>query len=94
METGGLAKQAAGSCLVQYGDTVVLCATATGPGRTGIDFFPLTCDYRERVAAAGKFPGGFLKREGRPTTKESSPPGSSIAPFAPPFPSGSTTKSR
>ena len=70
METGGLAKQAAGSCLVQYGDTVVLCATATGPGRTGIDFFPLTCDYRERVAAAGKFPGGFLKREGRPTTKE------------------------
>ncbi len=70
LETGGLAKQAAGSCLVQYGDTVVLCATATGPGRTGIDFFPLTCDYRERVAAAGKFPGGFLKREGRPTTKE------------------------
>ncbi|MCX7426661.1 MAG: polyribonucleotide nucleotidyltransferase [Planctomycetia bacterium] len=70
LETGELAKQSAGSCLVQYGDTVVLCASATGPPRPGIDFFPLTCDYRERVAAAGKFPGGFLKREGRPTMKE------------------------
>ena len=70
METGELAKQAAGSCLIQYGETVVLVASATGPGRPGIDFFPLTCDYRERVAAAGKFPGGFLKREGRPTLKE------------------------
>lgn len=70
METGELAKQAAGSCLIQYGETVVLVAAATGPGRPGIDFFPLTCDYRERAAAAGKFPGGFLKREGRPTLKE------------------------
>jgi polyribonucleotide nucleotidyltransferase len=70
IETGFLAKQAAGSCLVQYGDTVVLTAAATGPPRPGIDFFPLTCDYRERTAAAGKFPGGFLKREGRPTMKE------------------------
>ena len=65
-----MAKQAAGSCLIGYGETVVLCATATGPPRPGIDFFPLTCDYRERVAAAGKFPGGFLKREGRPTMRE------------------------
>jgi polyribonucleotide nucleotidyltransferase len=70
METGMLAKQAAGSCTVQYGDTVTLSAVATGPPRPGIDFFPLNCDYRERHAAAGKFPGGFLKREGRPTTKE------------------------
>ena len=70
IETGELAKQAAGSCLVQYGETVVLSAVATGPPRPGIDFFPLMCDYRERTAAAGKFPGGFLKREGRPTTKE------------------------
>ncbi len=71
IETGYLAKQAAGSCLVRYGDTVVLTATADGPPRPGIsDFFPLTCDYRERTAAAGKFPGGFLKREGRPTMKE------------------------
>ena len=71
IETGVLAKQAAGSVLVQYGETVVLVATASGPPRPGLaDFFPLTCDYRERTAAAGKFPGGFLKREGRPTTKE------------------------
>ncbi len=70
LETGFLAKQAAGSVLVQYGETVVITAAATGPPRPGIDFFPLTCDYRERTAAAGKFPGGFLKREGRPTMKE------------------------
>jgi polyribonucleotide nucleotidyltransferase len=53
IETGYLAKQAAGSCLVQYGETVVMNAAATGPARPGIDFFPLTCDYRERAAAAG-----------------------------------------
>jgi len=70
IETGQLAKQAAGSCLVRYNDTVVLVAVATGSPRPGIDFFPLTCDYRERTSAAGKFPGGFLKRESRPTTKE------------------------
>lgn len=70
IETGALAKQAAGCCTVQYGDTVVLSAAAAGPARPGIDFFPLMCDYRERQAAAGKFPGGFLKREGRPTMKE------------------------
>ncbi len=70
IETGELARQAAGSCIVGYGETVVLCAASIGPPRAGIDFFPLTCDYRERVAAAGRFPGGFLKREGRPTTRE------------------------
>src|SRR5262245_11720292 len=70
IETGALAKQASGACTVQYGDTVTLSAAATGPSRPGMDYFPLTCDYRERQAAAGKFPGGFLKREGRPTTKE------------------------
>src|SRR4051812_49938809 len=70
IETGALAKQASGACTVQYGETVVLSAAATGPSRPGMDYFPLTCDYRERQAAAGKFPGGFLKREGRPTTKE------------------------
>ncbi|MEM9365474.1 MAG: polyribonucleotide nucleotidyltransferase [Planctomycetota bacterium] len=69
-ETGQLAKQAAGSVIAQYGETVVLAAVATGSPRPGIDFFPLMCDYRERLAAAGKFPGGFLKREGRPSTKE------------------------
>jgi len=69
-ETGYLAKQAAAAVLVQYNDTVVLSTAATGTPRPGIDFFPLMCDYRERTCAAGKFPGGFIKREGRPTTKE------------------------
>jgi polyribonucleotide nucleotidyltransferase len=69
-ETGQLAKQAEACVVTQYGETVVITAVASGPSRPGIDFFPLTCDYRERMAAAGKFPGGFLKREGRPTTKE------------------------
>jgi polyribonucleotide nucleotidyltransferase len=70
IETGELAKQAAGSVLIGYDDTVLLCAATTGPSRPGTDFFPLTCDYRERTAAAGKFPGGFIKREGRPGLKE------------------------
>ena len=70
IETGQLAKQAAGCCLTQYAETTVLSAAVTGPGRPGGDFFPLMCDYRERTAAAGKFPGGFLKREGRPSMKE------------------------
>ncbi len=69
-ETGFLAKQAACAIIVQYGDTTVMNAVTSGKPREGIDFFPLTCDYRERTAAAGKFPGGFIKREGRPTTKE------------------------
>jgi polyribonucleotide nucleotidyltransferase len=70
LETGVWAKQSAACVIAQLGETVVLNALTTGPGRPGVDFFPLTCDYRERQAAAGKFPGGFLKREGRPTTKE------------------------
>jgi len=69
-ETGVLAKQAAGAVIVKYNDTTVLSTCATGKPRQGIDFFPLMCDYRERTIAAGKFPGGFIKREGRPTTKE------------------------
>jgi polyribonucleotide nucleotidyltransferase len=87
IETGELAKQAAGSCLVQYGETVVLAAAASGGPRPG-DFFPLTCDYRERVAAAGKFPGGFLKREGRPTTKETLTARLIDRPIRPLFPDG------
>ena len=69
IETGELAKQANGSALVRYGDqNVVLCAvTASEKPREGIDFFPLTCDFEERMYAAGKIPGGFIKREGRPT---------------------------
>jgi len=70
IETGRIARQAHGSVTVKYGDTVVLAAAATGPSRFGGNFFPLTVDYRESTTAAGKFPGGFFKREGRPSTKE------------------------
>jgi polyribonucleotide nucleotidyltransferase len=89
IETGFLAKQAAGSCLVRYGETVVIAAVASGPPRAaGGDFFPLTCDYRERTAAAGKFPGGFLKREGRPTMKETLTARLMDRPIRPLFPAG------
>lgn len=87
-ETGQLGKQAAACVLAQYGDTVVLNAVATGPSRPGTDFFPLTCDYRERMAAAGKFPGGFLKREGRPTQKETLTCRLIDRPIRPLFPKG------
>jgi polyribonucleotide nucleotidyltransferase len=71
IETGRLAKQAGGAVFVQLGETVVLVtATATAAPREGIDFFPLTCDYVEKTFAAGKIPGGFFKREGRPAEKE------------------------
>jgi polyribonucleotide nucleotidyltransferase len=87
-ETGQLAKQAAATVLARYGDTTVLCAVTTGTPRAGIDFFPLTCDYRERTAAAGKFPGGFIKREGRPTTKETLTSRLIDRPIRPLFPEG------
>lgn len=68
--TGKLAEMANGSCLVQYGDTVVLVnATASKKPREGIDFFPLSVDYEEKLYSAGKIPGGFIKREGRPSEK-------------------------
>jgi len=70
LETGKMAKQADGAVLVTMGGTMVLSAVQSADPRPGIDFFPLTVDYRERTAAAGKFPGGFFKREGRPTQKE------------------------
>jgi len=70
IETGTYAKLADGAVTVQYGETVVFAAVVRAKPREGIDFFPLQVDYRERRAAAGKFPGGFMKREGRPTTKE------------------------
>src|SRR5881409_833454 len=71
VETGRMAKQAGGAALVQFGETVVLVTdTASAAAREGIDFFPLTCDYQEKTYAAGKIPGGFFKREGRPTEKE------------------------
>jgi polyribonucleotide nucleotidyltransferase len=69
-ETGRLAQQAGGAVTASYGETVVLAtATASGQPRQGVDFFPLTVDYEERMYAAGKIPGGFIKREGRPSTE-------------------------
>ena len=69
-ETGRLAKQAHGSVLVTYGESVVLVTAVSGDERPGLDFFPLTCEYVEKTFAAGKIPGGFFKREGRPSEKE------------------------
>ncbi|RIK66530.1 MAG: polyribonucleotide nucleotidyltransferase [Planctomycetota bacterium] len=87
-ETGKLAKQAAGAVLVTYGETVVLCTVVTGPPREGVDFFPLTVDYREKMYAAGKFPGGFFKREARPTQKEILTMRLTDRPIRPLFPEG------
>ncbi|HSB30915.1 MAG TPA: polyribonucleotide nucleotidyltransferase [Candidatus Sulfobium mesophilum] len=70
-ETGKMARQADGSVVAQYGDTVILAtAVSSKTAREGIDFFPLTIDYQEKTYSAGKIPGGFFKREGRPTEKE------------------------
>ena len=69
-ETGELAKQTDGSCLASTDGTVVFAAAVEGEAREGGDFLPLTVDYREQASAAGKFPGGFYKREGRPSQKE------------------------
>ena len=70
LEAGRLAKQAAGSCLVQFGETVVLAAVTVSDTVATQPFFPLTVEYREKSYAAGKIPGGFLKREGRPSDEE------------------------
>ena len=70
IETGRLAKQAAGACLVTYGETVVLVTVVHGKPRQGIDFFPLTVDFVEKTSAAGKIPGGFFKREARLSDRE------------------------
>mgnify|MGYP002780347566 FL=1 len=70
IETGWMAKQAAGSALVQYGDTMVLASVTVSDNESPLPFFPLTVEYKERTYAAGKFPGGFIKREGRPQDHE------------------------
>ena len=68
LETGRVAEQANGAVVIRWGDTVVLStATMSKTPREGVDFFPLTCDYEEKLYAAGKIPGGFIRREGRPT---------------------------
>ena len=88
IETGKLAKQAHGAVVVRYGDTVTLTAAVEGEADEGRDFFPLVVDYREKTYAAGKFPGGFIKREGRPTTKEILTSRLIDRPIRPLFPSG------
>ena len=70
LETGRLARQSAGSVLVQFGETVVLAAITVATKESSLPFFPLTVEYKERTYAAGKIPGGFIKREGRPSDKE------------------------
>ncbi|HEY5094415.1 MAG TPA: polyribonucleotide nucleotidyltransferase [Candidatus Eremiobacteraceae bacterium] len=89
IETGELARQASGSAFVRYGDTCILAAaTASANPREGIDFFPLTCDYEERMYAAGKIPGGFIKREGRPSEKATLTARLIDRPIRPLFPEG------
>jgi polyribonucleotide nucleotidyltransferase len=88
LETGKLAKQAHGAVVVTYGETSALVAAVEGDPIEGRDFFPLVVDYREKVYAAGKFPGGFIKREGRPTTKEILTSRLIDRPIRPLFPAG------
>src|SRR5271165_801658 len=89
IETGELARQASGSAFVRYGDTCVLAAVTASPNpREGIEFFPLTVDYEERMYAAGKIPGGFIKREGRPSEKATLTARLIDRPIRPLFPDG------
>jgi polyribonucleotide nucleotidyltransferase len=89
IESGKLAKQADGAVTVQMGDTIVIvAAVAATKAKEGQDFFPLTVDYREKAAAAGKFPGGYFKREGRPTEKEILTCRLTDRPIRPLFPKG------
>ncbi|RIK62904.1 MAG: polyribonucleotide nucleotidyltransferase [Planctomycetota bacterium] len=88
IETGWLAKQAAGAVLVRENHSAVFVAVTTAAPRPGIDFFPLTVDYREKTSAAGKLPGGFFKRESRPTQKEILTSRVTDRPLRPQFPEG------
>src|SRR6187399_873745 len=88
-ETGKLAKQAGGSVIVRFGDSVVLVtACRASNAREGIDFLPLTVDYREYTYASGRIPGGFFKREGKPAEKEVLTSRVIDRPIRPLFPSG------
>jgi polyribonucleotide nucleotidyltransferase len=88
-ETGRMAKQASGAALVSTGETVVLATAVASPDpREGIDFFPLTVDYREYTYAGGRIPGGFIKREGRPSEKEILTARQIDRPIRPMFPDG------
>ncbi|MHC4471934.1 MAG: polyribonucleotide nucleotidyltransferase, partial [Planctomycetota bacterium] len=88
LERGKMARQASGSVVVRLAESIVLVAATSGPAREGIDFFPLTMDYREKTGSAGKIPGGFFKREGRPTQKEILTMRMMDRPIRPLFPDG------
>ncbi|MCG6956536.1 MAG: polyribonucleotide nucleotidyltransferase [Gemmatimonadetes bacterium] len=88
LEMGRMAKLAHGSCVVQYGDTVVLCTVVVSDGPTHLPFFPMTVEYREKSYAAGKIPGGFFKREGRPGENEILSARQIDRPIRPLFPDG------
>jgi polyribonucleotide nucleotidyltransferase len=89
LETGRIARQAHGAIVATMGETMVLVTAVTAPPRSeDIDYFPLSVDYREKYSAAGKFPGGFMKREGRPTTKEILTARTIDRPIRPLFPDG------
>ena len=88
IETGWLAQQAHGSAVVRYGDTVVLVTAVMGGVREGMDFFPLTIEYEERLYAVGRIPGSFFRREGRPTTEATLAARLTDRPLRPRFPKG------
>src|SRR5215475_13612344 len=89
IETGKIAKLADGSVVVSCGETMVMASAVSATViKEGQDFFPLTVDYREKAAAAGKFPGGYFKREGRPTEKEILTSRMTDRPLRPLFPKG------
>jgi polyribonucleotide nucleotidyltransferase len=88
LETGRMARQAHGACLVQYGETVALCTVTAQDRPTHLPFFPLTVEYRTRSYAAGKIPGGFFKREGRPAEQDILAARSIDRPIRPLFPDG------
>ena len=70
VETGKLAQLASGSCMIRYGETAIMCtATIADKPREGVDFFPLSVDFEEKLYAVGRIPGSFMRREGRPTEK-------------------------
>jgi polyribonucleotide nucleotidyltransferase len=88
LETGRLAKQANAAVMARYGDTAVLCTVTASPGPKDLDFFPLTVNYEERLYAVGKIPGGFIKREGRPSQKAILASRLTDRPIRPLFPEG------
>ncbi len=88
LETGKIAKLASGAVMASHGDCTVLCSAMRDKPRPGLDFFPLQCDYREKLGAGGKFPGGFRKREGPPSEKEILTMRNMDRPIRPLFPDG------